>query len=744
MIAHDDIPFELTSSVIPPSEDGVYPFDLQGFLLPHEMMRREMQRGENAVASMDCVKYPWKARAFAEWFIDFFNPIMYAHHDIEENIIFPFYFQLNVIAPDRQAEDHMSLISRLNRIERACKRLLLLVDNTDLDHLAVKSEQDNITAQFLELCEQMREHFAEEELYWPKILRKCGKGNWDKIEPLLIEHALKFGDNNAGEPYRLMLCGIARSQGIQIGDDVFKPGETRWASRDFQEWYISTRPFYIRNFRMSEWNQRYRSFRKLIENIAIIEGSNISQLIPKSNTMGKFVNRTKKPLWPVYLFFYLSLFYVLCVGPYLAAISNPADNVKYLNIAVENMDNGIVGEFFVSYLNNYTTTTQNIPTFRYRQGQTSKDLKNAVRDGEVWASVYVHPEASTNLEGATKDGCASSTSYDAKDAITFYWDEGRNNAVANPYIGGFLSALLSDMSTAFAQSYIHMLNSTTVLSCIANNQQGLVLRPIDFTSINLSPVNVAPVVVNGGITIGNIYVAVFGATFIVNGAMSATAALAEDLSPIKRVGLRTLTMLALGFGLSVCYSTMIVAFTYQGSSSHLYSGDKWAQIFAVSWVHYTIWSFGHAWELETFGHALFPFFFGFLLLSSIIGGWNTDLADQGYKHFYQIFPFHWVIYLMRNIYYDTQEYRRGISSGILIAYALIMMGGYIYSALKREYKSVSNRKLVHLEPLDDDDVEAIASFQDIGQEKREITATTAEVDVDFNSSEHNSHSNSTI
>eukprot|EP01037_Dinobryon_pediforme_P045045 gene45045-57266_t len=170
--------------------------------------------------------------------------------------------------------------------------------------------------------------------------------------------------------------------------------------------------------------------------------------------------------------------------------------------------------------------------------------------------------------------------------------------------------------------------------------------------------------------------------------MGATAALAEDLSPVYRVGLRSATMLALGLGLSVCYATMIVAFNYEGSSEYLYSSDKWGQIFAVSWVHYTIWSFGHAWELETFGQALFPFFFGFLLLSSIIGGWNTDLADQGYKQFYQIFPFHWVIFLMRNIYYGTQEYRRGISAAILVSYALVMMSGYIYTALHREFRNV--------------------------------------------------------
>jgi hypothetical protein len=725
MIAHDDVPLALTSTVVQPDENGDYSFDVQGFLLPHEMMRREMARGERAVANMDCIKHPWKARAFAEWFIDFFNPIMYAHHDIEENIIFPFYFQLNVITPDRQAEDHLALIGRLNRVERACKRLLLLVEAEDMDTLAVKKEQDNIIAQFLDLCDHMREHFAEEEVYWPKILRKCGKENWDKIEPLLIEHALKFGDNNAGEPYRLMLCAIARSQGIQIGDDTFAAGETRWASKAFQEWYISTRPFYVRYIRMRAWNARYRSFRQLIDRVATVDHDENTAAStsptrsattaavavpppppPVMNHVGKFVSRTQKPLWPVYIFFYLSLFYVLCVGPYLAAISNPADNVKYLHIVVENMDEGFVGEYFLSYLANVSATETSIPSFHYRTGQTEHQLRNAVRDGEAWASVFVTANATAKLLDATRDGCAHAATYTAQDAIKFYWDEGRNNVVANPYIGGFLVDVLNDLSSAFAKTFVKRINASTVVTCLANDQEAVILQPIGYTAVNLSPVSVAPVVVNGGITIGNIYVAVFGASFIVNGAMGATAALAEDLSPVYRVGLRSATMLALGLGLSVCYATMIVAFNYEGSSEYLYSSDKWGQIFAVSWVHYTIWSFGHAWELETFGQALFPFFFGFLLLSSIIGGWNTDLADQGYKQFYQIFPFHWVIFLMRNIYYGTQEYRRGISAAILVSYAVVMMSGYIYTALHREFRNVGNKRYVHVEPLDEDEDDA--------------------------------------
>lgn len=48
-------------------------------------------------------------------------------------------------------------------------------------------------------------------------------------------------------------------------------------------------------------------------------------------------------------------------------------------------------------------------------------------------------------------------------------------------------------------------------------------------------------------------------------------------------------------------------------------------------MHSMIWAFGHAIVAEALVIEAVPFFFAFFLLSSIIGGWNTDLSDIGYK-----------------------------------------------------------------------------------------------------------------
>ncbi len=75
----------------------------------------------------------------------------------------------------------------------------------------------------------------------------------------------------------------------------------------------------------------------------------------------------------------------------------------------------------------------------------------------------------------------------------------------------------------------------------------------------------------------------------------------------------------------------MVGLSKAGSGDHIYTGSEWAQIVALQWLHVMIWSFFHGWVFIQLGPGLVPFSFCILLLYSIVGGWNTDLADQGYK-----------------------------------------------------------------------------------------------------------------
>jgi hypothetical protein len=52
---------------------------------------------------------------------------------------------------------------------------------------------------------------------------------------------------------------------------------------------------------------------------------------------------------------------------------------------------------------------------------------------------------------------------------------------------------------------------------------------------------------------------------------------------------------------------------------------------AIQWLHIMIWSFGLGCVMEGLGPALVPLVFLICLIYNITGGWNIDLADQGYK-----------------------------------------------------------------------------------------------------------------
>lgn len=341
--------------------------------------------------------------------------------------------------------------------------------------------------------------------------------------------------------------------GIQIGDDAFQAGETRWASEALQERYMASRPYAIRKTSVA-WNQRYKAFRELIASVA---SGNTQEL--SVNKQGKVVDRLHKKPVPLLLFLTLCVFYCVSVTPYFAAVSNPLRNLKYLNIQVVNFDDGPVGAAFVDFFQTLQDNGQEQPNLRFFDAtdySSVDELQDGVLDGEAWAAVYVTANASQRLSAATANGCALAAGYHAQDAMAFAWDEGRNNIIAAPYIAGFLRTQLGRFGSSFAASYLAGLSSTTMTQCIANNFQRLLVNPVLYVEDNLTPVSVSYVAANAGLTVGNIFCAVFASTYVVNATFGGLGALSEDLTPLQRVLLKSVTMFALAFGLALCYATM--------------------------------------------------------------------------------------------------------------------------------------------------------------------------------------------
>lgn len=350
----------------------------------------------------------------------------------------------------------------------------------------------------------------------------------------------------------MLICAVSRALGIVIGKDELDPDEIPWSGIDFQNHYISSRPFMVRKVKVVQWNARYLQFRKLIEAIG---GSN--NVVPQKKNGKTFVDKTKKPFVPLILFVFLSAIFCLATLPLFASVSNPLRNVKSLHIKYVNYDrSGVIGAGFDTFLSKVSASSNEIPTFQYEPSDKSYETyEQRVLDGEAWAVIGINPDASAKLAAATANGCADAALYNPTSAISFSWDEGRNSIVAAPYIAGFSRGIINRFSAQFAASYLSTLSSTTIQQCLANGKASLLTDPIAFYENNLSPAATSFVVTNIGITIGNILMAVFGSMFILNATYNGVSALAEDYSPVGKIALKAFTMALVGMGMAACYAT---------------------------------------------------------------------------------------------------------------------------------------------------------------------------------------------
>ena len=163
----------LTSTVVPKNPEGNYAFYEAGFLRGHEFIRRELSRAEIALVHLDVIAHPWKIAMIYEWFLDFFIPVVKMHHTIEDDAIFPYYLSLGLVAPDRHTEDHITLEGRLTKLKSLLVKIHDTAKNNGEKTLLV-AMVDRLRSDFQVLSQGLREHFNEEEEFWPPILKKYG------------------------------------------------------------------------------------------------------------------------------------------------------------------------------------------------------------------------------------------------------------------------------------------------------------------------------------------------------------------------------------------------------------------------------------------------------------------------------------------------------------------------------------------------------------------------------------------
>ena len=82
-----------------------------------------------------------------------------------------------------------------------------------------------------------------------------------------------------------------------------------------------------------------------------------------------------------------------------------------------------------------------------------------------------------------------------------------------------------------------------------------------------------------------------------------------------------------------------------------------------------------------FGPRYGPLFGTLSVVYNVVSGWNIDLANVHYKTFFQIFPFHWVIYVMRYLLYGSLPVYRYLGSVIVLLYWLWALLLFVYLQL---------------------------------------------------------------
>jgi len=395
----------------------------------------------------------------------------------------------------------------------------------------------------------------------------------------------------------------------------------------------------------------------------------------------------KKPVF-LFLFIGLSAYFALACVPFLAATANPDQNIGRIRILYANFDGGIVGnslDQFIQYVPSQISTP--LPSFYFVQATSSvNDLQNQVLNQDGWAAIYSTPGASTRLNNSLINGCSGFSSYDATQGLGVIWDEGRS-PTTSPKIFALITGILDKYSNYFSSQLLTELNVNQISGCKVNNAEYLLSVPVSYTVNNLTPVATKAPVVTSALTVGNILIAVFASLYTINPLYKAVDV--SGLTVLHTAIYRAALLFLYNFGLSCVFSTAIVGLAKTGSGNYLYSGAVWAQGMAIQWCQGLIWSFGIASIAEGISVDVVALPVAFLLMSSIIGGWNTDLSYPAYHNFYQIFPFNWAIILMKFIYFGSGPNLVTLAACVLTFEAVFFILLFFYLALKPKNKGTS-------------------------------------------------------
>jgi len=262
--------YKLTSVSIQCSPSGSYSFDEIALLAPHEAIRRETIRAEWAIQCLDIESNPWKARNFAVWVREFYAECIKDHHDNEEKIMFPFYRKLMIMSdiPQNQLLDHEKLTLLLSRILFLADDMESAVNIGELTVILI-AKKEMLQTVFAEYKEILFAHLADEETFWPQVILKNGKDQFEKMHQQIVI----AGGIPPSHAARMIGCSVINALGVSI-DDI--PAESigdiaPWCNEKLGKEFYANIPWIARAFFFPCWNRKYQRYKTMIQHCQLFE-----------------------------------------------------------------------------------------------------------------------------------------------------------------------------------------------------------------------------------------------------------------------------------------------------------------------------------------------------------------------------------------------------------------------------------------------------------------------------------------
>lgn len=260
MSINTSLPVQLTSTAVTASADGKYSYDNISFLFPHEPLRRELLRGKKALEGMDLTAHPWKAKYLRVWLDEFLIPIIADHHDSEDKIFDPSYEKVGVKVPEKFVKDHAALVESLKTLSLSVHALI--------DHLQdgeQGSKLEGLRKEYQALFDLMEEHLADEERFWPEVIRQHGEDFYRQVHDAMHKEAR---NQASGKNF---LMSVFDSMGYEFDPDkpIHNADDTRWCSEDLaNEIIIQKIPYFVRSWIFPPYNRKYQYYKALVKAVA--------------------------------------------------------------------------------------------------------------------------------------------------------------------------------------------------------------------------------------------------------------------------------------------------------------------------------------------------------------------------------------------------------------------------------------------------------------------------------------------